>query len=84
MTLSIKYKSQQYNISQNTTVADFLAAQDPIGNSSILGVKFGNAKVPFDFPLSDSGEITPLDFNDSDGLRIYKSSVIFLGLLLKV
>ncbi len=78
MTISVQYKSKAFQIQENTTVGDFLAQNDPEGNRAVLGVRFGNTKVAFDFPLTTSGELTALDFNDSDGLRIYKSSVIFL------
>jgi uridine kinase len=78
MTISVKFKEQDFEIIKGTTVATFLASRGLGNDRGILGVKLGTKKVPMDHVIAENAELVPLTLNDSDGIRIYKNSVIFL------
>ncbi len=78
MTITIHYKGQDFEVTKGATIATFLASRGAANDRSILGVKMGTKKVSLEFVITESAELTPLTLEDSDGIRIYKSSVIFL------
>lgn len=78
--VAIKYAQEKYEVEPGTTVADFLKTLGEPAARQVLGVKLGHARVPLNTVLQDGAELTPLTFHDSEGVRIYKNSIIFLVL----
>jgi uridine kinase len=78
MTVQVRYQGKEFAVESGATVEEFLVERGDATSRRLVGFKFGPKKVPRDFALTCDGEIVGLTLNDSEGIRIYKNSVIFL------
>lgn len=76
--ISIEYAGKSFSVAPGTTVEQFLKSQGETEAKQVLGVRMGNIKVLRSHVLEEGAVLTPLTLCDSEGIRIYKNSLIFI------
>ena len=76
--MKLIYKSQEFEVPQNTSIKDALKEQIENSAYPVLGAKFNNEYKRLDYTPQEDGTVELVDISTKGGMNIYRRTLIFI------